>query len=152
MKSVFGKTLNKAFEGVISGPRWPVLLLGIVFLAGAHSIFFGVFIYFFTDFFYELFFSVAIENIFFVRQVGIFLFLSGLFYLFPLLDLKKYNRLVLLTVASKTAAVLFLLTNAKFTSAPAMVQLAAFGDGLMAVSLMFSYVVCKKKGNFEDGE
>ena len=33
-----------------------------------------------------------------------------------------------------------------------MVQLAAFGDGSMAVALTFSYFVCKKKHFFEDGE
>ena len=152
MKSVSGKTLNKAFEGVLRGPGWLTLLFGIVFLVGLHSVFFGVFIYFFTNDFYGLFFSGAIENIFFVRQVGIFLFLSGLFYLFPLLDLKKYNPLILLTIASKATAVVFLLTNATITSAPAMVQLAAFGDGSMAVALTFSYFVCKKKHIFEDRE
>ena len=152
MKSVSGKTLNKALEGVLPGPGWLKLLFGIVFLVGLHSVFFGIFIYFFTNDFYALFFSGAIENIFFVRQVGIFLFLSGLFYLFPLLDLEKYNPLILLTIGSKTAAVVFLLTNAKYTSAPVMVQLAAFGDGSMAVALAFSYFVCKKKRIFEGGE
>jgi hypothetical protein len=120
---------------------WPSLLL---FLVGAHSILLGLTIIFFTEFFYNVFFAVNIENIFFVRQSGIFLFLIGFFYLYPLLSLKENYSLILLTVVSKAVAVLFLITNAKLTSAPAMIYLAAFFDGLMGAVLTIVYVQCRK--------
>ena len=57
----------------------------LVFLIGLHSIALGIVIYFYTDFFYQKFFSASVENIFFVRQSGVFLFLAGFFYLAILL-------------------------------------------------------------------
>jgi hypothetical protein len=102
---------------------WPGLLL---FLVGMHSILLGLIVYFFTDFFYRVFFASSVENIFFVRQSGIFLFLAGLFYLYPLINLKKFHNIIFLVIFSKLTAVYFLLTNAKFTYAPFMIYLAAF--------------------------
>ena len=128
-----GDNVNKFF--------WPSLILALV---GAHSILLGLTIYFFTEFFYRVFFAVTIENFFFVRQSGIFLFLIGLFYLYPLISLKDNYNLILLTVVSKAVAVLFLITNAKLTSAPAMIYLAAFFDGLMGAVLTIVYVQCRK--------
>ena len=120
---------------------WPSLIL---FLVGAHSILLGLTIFFFTEFFYKVFFAVNIENIFFVRQSGIFLFLIGLFYLYPLFNLKDNYNLILLTVVSKGVAVLFLISNAHLTSAPAMIYLAAFFDGLMGAVLTIVYVQCRR--------
>ena len=116
----------------------------IVFLVGAHSVLLGLGIYFFTDIFYEVFFSASVENIFFVRQSGIFLFLAGLFYLYPLINLQKLYNLILLVIFSKFTAVYFLLANAKFTISPAMIYLAAFFDGLMGLFLIFTYMNCRK--------
>lgn len=116
----------------------------LIFFVGMHSIFLGIFIYFFTDYFYQKFFSAAVENIFFVRQSGVFLFLAGFFYLFPLLDLKNNYKLILLIIFSKVIAVLFLILNAKFTLSPSMIYLGAFFDGTMAFLLIYTYTLFKK--------
>jgi hypothetical protein len=118
------------------------LLKCAVLLVGVHSITLGIFIYWFTATFYRLFFHVDVENIFFVRQSGIFLFLAGLFYLFPLFDIHKFNRIILLVVISKVSAVIFLITNAKETMTPIMIYLAAAGDATMAIALAAVYAVC----------
>jgi hypothetical protein len=115
---------------------WPAIA---IFLVGMHSIFLGLVIYFFTDFFYRVFFAAGVENPFFVRQSGAFLFLAGLFYLYPLFNLKTFYSLVLLVIVSKIVAVLFLVSNAAFTTAQFMIYLAAFFDGLMAVVLLWVY-------------
>ena len=128
----------------------------IVFLVGVHSIFLGLVVYFFTDFFYQIFFAAAVENIFFVRQSGVFLFIAGLFYLYPLIDMKKLYNLILLVICSKIIAVYFLIANAKFTLSPPMIYLAAFFDGLMGLALIFVYLNCRKnfgrtkKGIFQE--
>ena len=111
----------------------------LIFFVGMHSIFLGIFIYFFTDYFYQEFFSATVENIFFVRQSGVFLFLAGFFYLYPLLNIKQNYNLLLLVVFSKIIAVLFLISNAEFTLSPIMIYLAAFFDGIMAFLLIFTH-------------
>lgn len=116
----------------------------IVFIVGVHSILLGLIIYFFTDFFYNLFFAASVDNIFFVRQSGVFLFLAGFFYLYPLVDLKNLRNLLLLVIFSKIVAVAFLIANAGYTAAPLMIYLAAFFDGLMAVALTAVYFRLKK--------
>jgi len=120
---------------------WSALIL---FLVGMHSILLGLFIYFFTDFFYNFFFKVSVENIFFVRQSGIFLFLAGLFYMYPLINFKKFHTIIFVVIFSKLTAVYFLLVNAKFTPVPPMMYLAAFFDGLMAVVLIVVYFRFRK--------
>src|SRR5210317_642379 len=120
---------------------WAALILSLV---GIHSILLGLSIYFFTEIFYKVFFAAKIENFFFVRQSGIFLFLIGLFYLYPLFNLRNLYSLVLLVIFSKTVAVLFLITNAQLTTAPAMIYLAAFFDGLMGAVLTVVYVQCRR--------
>ena len=119
----------------------------IVFLVGVHSIVLGLVVYFFTDFFYQIFFAASVENIFFVRQSGVFLFIAGLFYLYPLIDMKKLYNLILLVICSKIIAVYFLIANAKFTLSPPMIYLAAFFDGLMAVLLLIVFFSYKKNFN-----
>jgi hypothetical protein len=114
--------------------RWVLLLIGV------HSIALGLFIYFCTDFFYHLFFATRVENAFFVRQSGIFLFLAGLFYLFPLLNLKRYHLLIGMVFISKVVAVYFLLANARYTPAPKMIYLATAGDASMALALLVLFV------------
>jgi hypothetical protein len=116
----------------------------VVFLVGLHSILLGLIIYFFTDFFYKVLFAASIENLFFVRQAGIFLFLAGFFYLYPLLNLRNLYNLILLVIFSKIVAVIFLISNAGYTTAPLMIYLAAFFDGLMALVLTIVYFRLKK--------
>ena len=120
---------------------WAALIL---FLVGMHSILLGLAIYFFTDIFYKVFFAGNIENIFFVRQAGIFLFLQGLFYLYPLFNLKHLYNLILLVIVAKFVAVYFLIANAHFTTAPEMIYLAAFFDALMGAVLAAVYVQCRR--------
>jgi hypothetical protein len=115
-----------------------------LFLVGMHSVLLGLIIYFFTDLFYEVFFTASIENFFFVRQSGIFLFLIGIFYLYPLFNLKNLYNLILLVIFSKTVAVIFLISNAGFAASPATIYLAAFFDGLMAIVLATAYYRLRK--------
>lgn len=113
----------------------PVLLRVILLLVGLHSIILGGVIYFYTVPFHQFFFSVDPDNLFFIKQSGVFLFLAGLFYLSPVLDMKRYKLFIVLVVFSKITAVAFLLRNALQTPSPQMIYLAALGDGLMAVTL-----------------
>ena len=117
----------------------------LIFFVGLHSIFLGIFIYFFTDYFYQKFFSATVENIFFVRQSGVFLFIAGFFYLFPLIDLKNNYNFILLVIFSKVVAVIFLISNAQFTMSPSMIYMAAFFDGVMGLLLVYTYVLLKKQ-------
>ena len=116
-----------------------------LFLVGVHSIVLGIFIYFVTDLFYELFFSSEVVNVFFVRQSGLFLFLAGLFYLVPLTNLEKLSRVTLVTITSKACAVFFLSCNARYTPAPFMIYLAGFVDGIMGIALAVAYIMFKKE-------
>ena len=134
---------------VISGQRSLVYLLFTVVFVSLHSFFLGFFIYFFTGLFYELFFSQAVNNIFFVRQSGLFLMLSGLFYLFPIVDLRTNGKFIPLIIVSKCVAVIFLLTNARFTPEPTLLFLAALGDGIMAMLLGITYRNCKRGECFD---
>jgi hypothetical protein len=112
-----------------------VLLRVTLFLVGLHSVILGGTVYFFTVPFHQFFFSVDPDNFFFIKQSGVFLFLAGLFYLIPIMDMKRYKLLIALVVFSKVTAVAFLLRNAHLTPSPPMVYLAALGDGLMATAL-----------------
>ena len=114
-------------------------------LVGVHSLLLGVFIYFMTDFFYKLFFSTQVVNLFFVKQSGLFLFLSGLFYLVPLTNLEKLSRVTIVTIISKILAVLFLFSNASLTPSPLMIYLAGLGDACMVVALLVTYVMFIKE-------
>jgi len=102
-----------------------------------HSLALGAFIFFFTELFYQVFFGVRIENFFFVRQSGLFLFCIGLFYLAPLADLKRSRNHVVAMIATKIMAVLFLVFNSWLVARPEMVILAAGIDGTMAILLIF---------------
>ena len=124
----------------------PVRILQfIVLCVGVHSAALGTIIYFFTDNFYTFLLGTSIADIFFVRQAGIFLFLSGLFYLFPLKDIHSYHQLILLTILSKILAVIFLTTNAHLTPSPPMILLTAASDGSMAIALSIPYFLCLKR-------
>jgi hypothetical protein len=112
-----------------------VLLRVTLFLVGLHSVILGGTVYFFTVPFHQFFFSVDPDNMFFIKQSGVFLFLAGLFYLIPIMDMKRYKLLIALVVFSKVTAVAFLLRNAHLTLSPPMIYLAALGDGLMATAL-----------------
>ena len=123
----------------------------LILFVGFHSIILGLVIYFFSDFFYQQFFSATVENIFFVRQSGVFLFLAGLFYLYALIDLRNLYNLILLVIFSKFTAVYFLVANANYTLSPSMIYLAAFFDGMMGCALVLVYLNCRKNFNRASG-
>jgi hypothetical protein len=126
--------------GVVS--YWFVSLKWCVFLISIHSLILGLSIYFSTDAFYRFFFHTRPENVFFVRQSGVFLFIIGLFYCYPLRSMKTRHTLVLLILLSKIIAVLFLLANAEISIFPQSIYLAALGDGVMAAILGVIYCAC----------
>jgi hypothetical protein len=135
---IFGLIRN-IFEEISSAPRKVQQLSVLVLLIGLHSLFLGIFIFFFTELFYDLFFSAEIENFFFVRQAGLFLFCLGLFNLAILRDMKRYHYFVNVIIATKALAFLFLVSHAHLAAWPPIIFAAAVGDGIMALVLIFFY-------------
>ena len=120
-------------------PRKIALLPAILLFVSIHSFALGAYIYFFTADFYFRFFGEQVEQLFFVRQAGLFLICLGLFYILPLVWWDKYHRLVLLIAVTKLLAAFFLVTNADLTPASCTIKLSALGDGMMAVVLLIVY-------------
>jgi len=150
-----GKVWKKELGDICSAPRDVQILALLVFLVAVHSMVLGMFIFFFTELFYQLFFHARIENLFFVRQSGLFLFSVGMFNLYPLFDLKSRYRLVLLIISIKVLAVLFLVTHSSYVAWPPIIMLAAAGDGGMALILALSYRsawLSLKKSKAEDAD
>lgn len=139
MEEVSLNCLKRRLEETRTAPRKAQVLVLLILLIGAHSISLGIYIYFFTALFYRTFFLASVDNLFFVRQSGLFLLCLGLFYLAPLFDLNKYHRTVLVMVATKVLAVFFLVTNAGVTPCRQLLLWTAAGDGCMALLLVFSY-------------
>ena len=77
------------------------------------------------------------RHFFFVQQSGLFLFCLGLFYLVPLADLKRSRRLVVAMIVTKIMAVLFLIADSGLVVRPDIILLAAGGDGIMAILLIY---------------
>ena len=131
--------IRNIFKEISSAPRKVQHLSVLVLLIGLHSLFLGIFIFFFTELFYDLFFSAEIDNFFFVRQAGLFLFCLGLFNLAILRDMKKYYYFVKVIIATKALAFLFLVSHAHLAAWSPIIFAAAVGDGLMALALIFFY-------------
>jgi hypothetical protein len=131
------KGIEKALADFRCASRQAQHLAVFVLLTGLHSMLLGVLIFFFTETFYRLFFFAEIENFFFVRQAGLLLFCLGLFNAAILRDMKHCAYFVNIIVVTKALAFLFLLSHAHFTAWPPIIYLAAIGDGLMAVALLF---------------
>jgi len=87
---VIFELMRNISEEISSAPRKVRQLSVLVLLIGLHSLFLGIFIFFFTELFYDLFFSAEIENFFFVRQAGLFLFCLGLFNLAIIVKMKSH--------------------------------------------------------------
>ncbi len=102
-----------------------------------HSFTLGAFIFFFTEAFYDCFFGVDVENFFFVKQAGLFLICLSLFYLVPLTDLNSHRRMIDLIIVTKILAVIFLVINTHRVPQPEVIILAAAGDAIMAVLLIY---------------
>lgn len=126
-------------EDISSAPKKVQHLSVLVLLIGLHSLFLGIFIFFFTELFYYLFFSAEIENFFFVRQAGLFLFCLGLFNLAIIVEMKRYYYFVKVIIAAKSLAFLFLVSHAHLAAWPPIIFAAAAGDGIMALVLIFFY-------------
>jgi hypothetical protein len=137
MKSRITSAPLRVLQEIRSAPRSLQRLSLCIFLVGLHSLALGAFIFCFTEFFYQVFFGVKIENFFFVRQSGLFLFCIGLFYFAPLEDLRKSRNHVIAMIATKIMALLFLLFNSWLVARPEMILLAAGIDGIMAILLIF---------------
>jgi O-antigen/teichoic acid export membrane protein len=136
MPPLFAKELHT----IRTAPKAVQALALLVGMVALHSMFLGIGIYFFTERFYELFFHTQVENLFYVRQAGLFLVCLGLFYVSILHGIQRMHHLVLVVITTKVLAVLFLITNACFTSVPGMIYLAAAGDGFMAFLLVIFYL------------
>ncbi len=133
------EVIRNVFKEISSAPRKIQHLSVLVLLVGLHSLFLGIFIFFFTELFYRFFFSADIENFFYVRQAGLFLFCLGLFNLAILRDMKRYHYFVKVIIATKALAFLFLVSHAHLAAWPPIILAAAVGDGLMALVLIFFY-------------
>jgi len=121
---------------------WTVLFIGL------HSILIGIFIFFFTERFYDLFFMADIQNLFFVRQAGLFLFCLGLFNLSILRGIERNFTLINVTIVTKCLAVFFLAFQAHHAVRPAVIYLAAVLDGAMALALILlsrRNLYCRKR-------
>ena len=129
-RCVFLMKQNRVNQHIIrSGLYLSVLLIGL------HSMLLGIYIYFFTEKFHNIFFSLSPKDLFFVRQSGVFLFLLGVIYIFPLSRLNERIYLIKYIVFTKCIAIIFLLINAKISLSPEAIYLAALGDGIMVIAL-----------------
>jgi len=108
-----------------------------ILLVAVHSLALGTFIFFCTETFYTFFFRAEIENFFFVKQSGLFLFCLGLFYLIPLADLPRNHRAIGIIIITKVLAVIFLVINTYLTPRPGIILLAAAVDACMAALLVY---------------
>jgi hypothetical protein len=126
----------------------PFLYISIL-LVGSHSMILGMFIYFFTDIFYKIFFSTRPDNIFFVKQSGIFLFCLGAYYFLPFMNFQKLYNAVLFTIFTKIVAVLFLVFNSHLSLSPTAIYLAAAGDASMAVLLSIAWYIQRRNDKGE---
>jgi hypothetical protein len=131
--------LRNIFEEICSAPKKVKHLSVLVLLIGLHSLLLGIFIFFFTELFYDLFFSAEIENFFFVRQAGLFLFCLGLFNLAIVVEMKRYYCFVKVIIVAKSLAFLFLVSHAHLAAWPPIIYAAAVGYGIMALVLIFFY-------------
>jgi hypothetical protein len=113
-------------------------------LVGMHSIVFGLYIYFFAEQFYIFFFATAPENLFFVRQTGVFLFCLGIYYFIPLLNVRRIDHYVFFTIITKIATVIFMILNAKSSMSPSTIYLVALGDIIMAGLLLMTFSLHRK--------
>lgn len=135
-----GFETSQQCEKVISRSGSLSFLYICILFVGLHSVFLGLFIYFFTDIFYKLFFSTQPENVFFVRQSGVFLFCLGSYYLMPFINFQKLHNTVVFTIFTKVVAVLFLVFNAHLSLSPTAIYLAAAGDASMALILLVAFL------------
>ena len=131
--------IRNILKEISSAPKKVQQLSVLVLLIGLHSLFLGIFILFFTGLFYRFFFSAEIENFFYVRQSGLFLFCLGLFNLAILKDINRYFYFIKVIIATKALAFLFLVSHAHLAAWPPIIYAAAVGDGLMALVLIFFY-------------
>ena len=131
--------IRNIFKEIRSAPRKVQHLSVLVLLIGLHSLFLGIFIFFFTELFYDLFFLAEIDNFFFVRQAGLFLFCLGLFNLAIIVKMKSHYYFVKVIIATKALAFLFLVSHAHLAAWPPIIFAAAVGDGIMALVLIFFY-------------
>jgi len=131
--------IKKAMKEIEFLPKNEMYLSLFLLLVGIHSLILGVFIFSFTEWFYSRFFFAQIDNFFFVRQAGLFLFCLGLFNIAIFKNIKQNRHLIKTVIATKCLAFIFLCTNAYLTPWPPIIYVAALGDGMMAVALFILF-------------
>jgi hypothetical protein len=139
MKVQFISGLKNEIETILAAPKSVQHIALLTLMVGIHSLVLGIFIFIFTGLFFQIFFHAEIDNIFFVRQSGLFLVCLGLFYISPLKSLKKNHHLIIIIIVTKILAVFFLIFHAHFVAWPPIIFMAAAGDGVMALLLTLFY-------------
>lgn len=107
-------------------------------ITSLHSLLLGSYIFLQTEQFYQFFFGESVNNLFFVKQAGLFLFCMGLFYLTPLINLKAHHRVIYIIILTKILAVIFMLSNFSLVPRATTIFIAALGDTLFAVVLAWN--------------
>ncbi|MBI3091525.1 MAG: hypothetical protein HYY96_12740 [Candidatus Tectomicrobia bacterium] len=109
------------------------LVMGLVSL---HSLVLGLLLYFFTAPVLQAFGFQQGPSLFYPRQSGVFLFILGIAYLLPAVDLRRFRAFAWFTVVSKLCAVLFLYGEVLVFRASRIVLLAGIGDTLMGLVIL----------------
>ena len=108
--------------------RWAGVVIALVAL---HSFILGCVLFAVPGWLLDLFSWDYDGSMFFTRQAGAFLVSLSFGYILAL----KYREAAFFIVASKIVAVVFLLTEFFFRSAPVIILVAGVFDGVMAIAL-----------------
>ena len=108
------------------------LVLGLVSL---HSLLLGSLMIIFAPYFVHLMGFSESQELFFPHQSGVFLIILGIGYGLGAKDPIENKGLVLLTIISKGAAIIFLYYYAFGQHAGIMVLLAGIGDTIMGIAV-----------------
>lgn len=117
-------------------PKNYLLILRLVLgLIGLHSLVLGSLMIIFAPYFLHLMGFSDSQELFFPHQSGLFLIILGIGYGLGAKDPIGNRGLVILTIISKGAAIIFLYYYALWQHAGIMVLLAGIGDTLMGIAV-----------------
>lgn len=108
----------------------------VMALVSLHSLLLGLALYFFTAPVLRAFGFLAGPSLFYPRQSGVFLFILGIAYLLPAVDLRRFRAFAWFALVSKLCAVLFLYGEVLVFHASLIVLLAGIGDTLMGLVIL----------------
>ena len=117
--------------------RWHEYLKFAIILISLHSLLLGITMLFFPLSFTEFFGFKSTETFFWQSQSGIFLIVLAIAYFLAYKELDRSRVLVHFIVLSKVLAVVFLMVHFVFLKAPYSIGLAAAGDALMGLCVLF---------------